>query len=114
MGDRITLQQRGLDDNGDRLGPWEVVPSEAGDGSWAAKIIRLKGGEQVMEQRLQGVQPAVIVLRASTVTLAICSAWRAIDMLSGQVHEITAANKTEDRAWVEVLTTAKAGETVVL
>lgn len=112
--DRVALQQRGLDDNGDPLGPWQVVPSQAGDQAWAAQIIRLKGGEQVMGQRLQGVSPAVIAVRACTATRAITSAWRAVDKRTGQVHEITDVSETADRVWIEILTTAKAGDVAVI
>ena len=112
--DRVALQKRGLDDNGDPLGPWATVPSEAEDGAWAVQIIWLRGGESVMAQRLQGVQPAVVVLRASAVTRSADTSWRAIDKRTGQVHEFTAGTETADRAWVEMLTTAKAGELVVL
>jgi hypothetical protein len=112
--DRVLFQQRGLDDNGDRLGPWQAVRSEAEDGAWAAQIIRLKGGEPVMAQRLQGVQPAIVVVRASTVTRAVDNAWRAIDKRTGQIHEFTDASETGDRVWIEILTTAKAGDRAVV
>ena len=112
--DRVALQRRGLDDNGDQLGPWETVPSDADDQAWAAQIIRLKGGEPVMAQRLQGVQPAVIAVRANPVTRQADNSWRAIDKRTGQVHEFTSASETDDRAWIEILTTAKAGELAVL
>lgn len=111
---RLVLQQRGLDDNGDRLGPWVTVPSDAADRAWAAQIIPLKGGEPVMAQRLQGVQPAIIVLRACKATRAADNAWRGVDKHTGQVHEFTDASETADRAWIEILATAKAGERVVL
>lgn len=112
--DRVMLQQRGLDDNGDRLGPWEAVPSEAEDQAWAAQIIHLKGGEPVMAQRLQGVQPAIVALRANPVTRAVDNAWRGIDKRTGQIHEFTAVSETGDRVWIEILTTAKAGDRAVV
>jgi hypothetical protein len=108
--DRVMLQRRGLDDNGDLLGPWENVPSAAEDQAWAAQIIRLKGGEPVMAQRLQGVQPAVIAVRANLVTRQADNSWRAIDKRTGQVHEFTDVSESGDRVWIEILATAKAGD----
>jgi len=112
--ERVILQRRALDNNGDRLGPWETVSSGAADQGWAAQILRLKGGEPVMAQRLQGVQPALIAVRSGTTTRQVDNAWRAIEKRTGQIHDITSAIETPDRAWVEILTTAKAGEIAAL
>lgn len=108
--DRVLLQQRGLDDNGDPLGEWVTVPSSTSEGAWAAQITRLRGGETVMAQRLQGVQPVVIGLRASTVTRSVDNAWRAIDALTRQIYEITDASEDDTRTWVDVLAKAQAGD----
>ena len=108
--DRVLLQQRGVDDNGDRLGDWETVPSSASDTAWAAQIIRLRGGETVMAQRLQGAQPVIIGLRASSVTRAVDSAWRAVDALTRQVYEIADASEDDARQWIDVLAKAQAGD----
>ena len=89
--DRVTLQRRGQDANGEPNGPWSTVASEAGDQAWAAKIIHLKGGEPVMAQRLQGVRPAVIVVRACGLTREADNSWRAIDRRDGQIYELTDA-----------------------
>ncbi len=107
---RILLQRRTLDGNGDPLGPWGAVPSEADDSAWAAQVVWLKGGETVMAQRLQGVQPVVIVLRACTTSRAVDNAWRGVDVRDRQVYEFSGATLTEDRMWVEVLGVAKVGD----
>jgi hypothetical protein len=108
--DRVWLQQRGLDLNGDPLGEWETARSSADDGAWSVQIIRLKGGEPVMAQRLQGVQPVIIVVRASSVTRSVDNAWRAVGVLDHQIYEVTNANLDDTRAWVEILATGKAGD----
>ena len=102
---RVRLQRRPDDANGDPLGPFADVATRR------AEIVYLRGGEPVMEQRLQGVQPAVVAVYADSVTRTITNAWRLVDDRTGQVHEITAPpTVTTDRRWVEILTTARAGD----
>lgn len=102
---KIILQRRTADANGDLLGPFEDVITRR------AEIIYLRGGEPVMAQRLQGVQPAVVAVYADSVTRTVTNAWRLIDDRTKQIHEITAPpTMTADRQWVEILTTARAGE----
>jgi hypothetical protein len=112
MRERVLFQKRGLDDNNDPLGDWVTVASQAPDGAWSVEIIRLRGGEAVQAQRLQGLQPVIIGARPCLVTRQLDSAWRAVDARSGQIFEITNANLDETRTWVEVLATAKAGDLV--
>lgn len=70
---RVTLQQRGLDANGDRLGDWvDVVTRDA-------RIVSLTGGETVKTQRLEGDQPVVIYVRRDSLTKQADNAWRAVD-----------------------------------
>lgn len=104
---RVRLQRREDDENGDPLGPWEDVATRR------AEIVYLRGGETVMAQRLQGIQPAVVAVYADRITRAATNAWRLVDDRTGQVHEITAPpTVTANRRWVEILTTAKSGERV--
>lgn len=102
--DKVALQRRGEDANGDRLGPWETVVDRS------AEIINLRGGEPVMAQRLQGEQPVVIAVYACSVTRQIDNSWRAINARTQQVYDIASAPESEDRVWIEMLATAKAGE----
>lgn len=113
MRERVFFQKRGPDDNGDPLGDWETVASEGSDGAWSAEIIRLRGGEAVQAQRLQGLQPVIIGVRPCGVTRQLDNAWRAVDARSGQIFEITNSNLDDTRTWVEVLATATAGDIVV-
>jgi head-tail adaptor len=59
---------------------------------WAA-IEYLKGGEEVMSQRLQSIQPALIRVKLDTSTLTITPAWRAI-LVDGGTDGTTFALKS--------------------
>lgn len=107
---RVLLQRRGEDANGDLLGPFATVASDDDDCGWSAQITNLRGGEAVMAQRLQGSQPVIIGVRASSVTRQIDNAWRAIDARSRQIYDITNATLSEDRVWIDILATGKVGE----
>jgi hypothetical protein len=54
------------------------------------------------------------VVRACGLTREADNSWRAIDTRDGQIYELTDTSETEDRAWIEALATAKAGDRVVL
>lgn len=95
--ERVWLDQRGLDANGDRKGAWETVTTV-----WA-RIVRLKGSEPVIAQRLEGVQPAVITVRSSPITRAITTAWRAVDVRTGQEFNIQAVTPDEKRKFIDIL-----------
>jgi hypothetical protein len=71
---RVRFESRALDANGDPLGPW----TSAGDPVWA-QLTWLRGTEAAMQQRLEGRQPVVITVRASTFTRQITPAWRAVN-----------------------------------
>ena len=53
---------------------------------WAAQFSRrcairpLKGSEPVMAQRLQGVQPLIVVVRRDSQTLAVTPSWRLVEL----------------------------------
>ena len=101
---RVELQQRALDANEERMGPWEKK------GERWSELTNLLGSEPVMAQRLQGVQPAVVAMRADELTRTIDNSWRLVDVNGRQVREIASATLTKDRAWVEVLTKAAIGD----
>jgi hypothetical protein len=69
---RVTFQRRPLDDFS-AAQPWEDGPTRS------AKVMPLKGGEGVKQQRLAGEQPVVIVVRRDSGTRAIDNSWRAYD-----------------------------------
>jgi len=95
--DRITFQKRGNDANGDPLGDW------ADQFTVWAQLVYLKGSEPVMAQRLQGVQPVVIVVRESANTRLVGTAWRAVDARTGAAFNITSASPAKDRGFIDIL-----------
>ena len=100
--DRITFQRRALDVNGDRLGAWED------DFTVAAQITWLRGSQPVMEQRLQGVQPAVLTVRSETRTRALVTPWRAVNARRiGQVFEIKSVAPARDAGFLDLLAEAR-------
>lgn len=103
---RVTFQRRAADDNGDELGAWVSFCTRA------AKLVNLRGSETVMQQRLQGEQPVLLVVRACSSTRLVNNSWRAVNDRSGQIYDLSAATETDDRAWMEILATAKSGELV--
>ena len=62
---------------------------------WAA-IKPLRGGEDVQAQRLQGLQPVLIVVRKDSQTKAIEPSWRAVELLSGVAIRYYALKTAED------------------
>jgi head-tail adaptor len=71
----------------------------------AARIQPLRGGEEVMAQRLEGVQPVIILVRASTISRRIAADWRARDDRNGMTYAITAppVDMLEDRRFLTIL-----------
>jgi SPP1 family predicted phage head-tail adaptor len=73
----------------------------------AARVRTLKGGEQVMASRLQGLQPVIITVRYSDDTKQIAADWQARDARSGKIYAITAppANTDERKGYLDILAT---------
>lgn len=107
--DRVRFEQKAEDNRGDRVGAWEPLPSAAPDGAVAAGIRYLRGSEPVVAARLQGKQPAVVTVRASSHTRQITAAFRAVNARTGKVFDIKAVTPTDDRAWIDFLTEADDG-----
>ena len=72
-----------------------------------AGYTRLRGTEAVMAARLEGRQPTVIRVRASSETRRIGSNWRIIDQRSGEVFNVHWIIESDDRRWLDV--TAESG-----
>jgi head-tail adaptor len=78
-----------------------------------AYVQYLKGGEEVMQARLRGVQPVVIVVRNCAEMRAINTEYRARDVQdgawvgddwSGTIFNVRARPvPTQDRKWLEIL-----------
>jgi SPP1 family predicted phage head-tail adaptor len=101
--ERITFSQRGASDDG-----YGGQTGEFADQfTVAARVRPLKGGEQVMASRLQGLQPVVITVRYSSQTVLIEADWQARDARTGKVYAVTAppANTDERRKFLDILAT---------
>ena len=72
--ERVSFQQRGTDENGDPLGEWDVAGAVV---RWARVTVRTKG-DVALQQRLQGLQPAEVIVLADSATRSITAAWRAV------------------------------------
>lgn len=72
----------------------------------SARIMPLRGGEQVMASRLSGTQPVVIQVRSSSQTRTISTDWQAVDARdASRVFQIKAppANMDEKNAFLDIL-----------
>jgi head-tail adaptor len=70
--------------------------------SWVEQFTRwadirpMRGSEPVISQRLTGVQPVLIIVRADSQTRAMDSSWRAVEMLNGTPVRYYALKTAED------------------
>jgi len=73
-----------------------VGPTEGGGtvGDWepqfktSAQVVYLRGGENVIGQRMKGVSPVLITVHSFTGTERITEGWRAEDVRSGVTYNI--------------------------
>lgn len=98
--DRYRFDQRGLDANGDRLGDWVNGFAVSAETTW------LRGSEAVISARLEGSQPVALLIRDSTQSRTITTAFRAVNTRTGQTFNITAASPSKDRGFIDVLCVA--------
>lgn len=90
----------------DRDQDGQIVQSYADRGSVWANIRPLRGGESVMQARMESRNPAILTVRASSATRAITSEWRiAVDGREYDVKEDP--RETQDRAFLEFLVEAR-------
>lgn len=78
----------------------------------AANIKFMRGGETVLASRLEGTQPAICTIRASTQARRITADWRAVDARAGLdehgkprvVYQIKEPpRESDDRAYLEFM-----------
>lgn len=82
-----------------------------GDVTVWAQTQFLHGSEAVQQSRLQGKQPVILTIRASSQTLPIDNAWRALNARDpSQVFNITGVEITPDRAFIQILATTQKGQ----
>jgi hypothetical protein len=63
----------------------------------------LRGGETVIAARLEGQQPIVVRIRASSAARAIKSDWRMRNLRDGKVFAVRSISETDDRRWLDVM-----------
>lgn len=97
--ERVTFQQRDVDENSDHDGPW----IEPGFTRWARAVARTRG-EVILGQRVQGLQPLEVTILRDSQTVQITTAWRLL--WKGAVYNIKAVAPTEDRAEISILAEA--------
>lgn len=68
-----------------------------------AHYTRMRGGETVMAARLEGKQPTVIRVRASSDTRSITTDWRAVDTRSGEIFNLRSILETDNRAYLDIM-----------
>ena len=70
----------------------------------SARVTPLKGGETVLADRLQGVQPYVLTVRYCQAAKLLKPEWRARNLRSGEIYEIKSiANPDEKRQFIAVV-----------
>lgn len=68
----------------------------------SAGLTYLRGGETVMQSRIQGRNVIVARVRRSSDSLRITTDWHAVDARSGVIMAIRAIIPTPDRAYIDV------------
>jgi len=58
-----------------------------------ADVIVMKGGEDVMAARLEGVQPIILRVRVSNYSRQITTDWQARDVRTGELYNIMTITK---------------------
>jgi SPP1 family predicted phage head-tail adaptor len=102
--DRMRFEKRAS--TTDEYGNQSAGDFEAQFTRWA-QIMPLRGSEQVIASRLEGVQPVTVRVRWDAQTGGITTDWRAVDARSGRVYAIkTAADPDRRRRWMEMLCVA--------
>lgn len=95
---RATLLEpiEAVDDDG------QVVQSWADRGTVWCNVRWLRGGESVMQSRIESRNPAIITVRASALTRRITSEW--VARIDGREFDVKEApTETPDRAYLEFL-----------
>lgn len=69
-----------------------------------ARLRPMRGNEEIIASRLQGIQPFTMTVRSNERTRNITPAWRARKKRSGVVYAIKAAVNIDERnQWIELL-----------
>lgn len=100
--ERVHFQSRAAVDDGygNSRGEWVTRFTEP------AAMKPLRGGEEVMAARLQGVQPYVVTVRQSSRTRQVASDWRLVDARDpSRVFAVASPPSDPDgrRQWLDIL-----------
>lgn len=79
--EQVTLQKRGPDVNGDPLGPWAdqfVVPARVLARVGSNRVPARGVGEEIVNQRIEGIQPVEVTMRLNAATALIDTDWRLV------------------------------------
>lgn len=68
-----------------------------------AKLHLMRGGENVIASRLQGRQPAILTVRASSLTRRITTDWRCRDKRTSEAYNIRSVELHPDRSGFDLL-----------
>ncbi|MER8958684.1 phage head closure protein [Mesorhizobium sp. M0701] len=95
----VTLEQRQeVDDgHGNTVSSWVPIATVA------ARIIFMRGNEQVLADRLAGIQPVIFTLRYSSQTGPLTTDWRLVDARTSEAFAIKSIVADERRAYLQVL-----------
>jgi head-tail adaptor len=103
--ERVRFDRRATipdDGYGNTTGAWALFA-----GPWPARIAPAAGSEDVLAERLTGLQPVEITIRYCTQAVAIQSQDRAVDVRSGKTYNVTSINNADERhAYLSILATA--------
>jgi hypothetical protein len=89
--EKLRFEARALDRHGEPSGPFAPRFDQA------ARVVFLKSGETVLGQRLKNKALAQITLRASRQAREISSAWRAVNVRTGDRFDLKDSTLTEKR-----------------
>ena len=91
------------------------TPTRVGDGyggttdGWseeftiAARRLFLRGSETIQAARLEGRQPVIFTVRASSDTRRITTDWRARDVRAGTQYQLRSVEPNENRSFIDLL-----------
>lgn len=107
--EKVTFYRRSTtpDGYGNQLGTWSSLV-----GPVSARIMPLKGGEQVLQERLSGVNLYQITVRSSAAIRGVTTEDRAVNTRTGEEYNLTSIqNPDERKIWQTFLAKSNDAET---
>lgn len=84
----------------------QIVQEYRERGTVWCNVRHLRGGESVMQARMESRNPAIITVRASSLTRGVDSEWRV--RIDGREYDVKEdPRETQDRAFLEFLAEAR-------